>query len=290
MRRRQVARGRAAADRRYEAAIARQVNLVRHARRTSRRRHLRERPPLAMRPLPAAAQARLTLPTHRRVADRPHTRTTAEGAPVTHPAHLHATAALWSLTRALQQLTVAAHAHDQAAADADLGTLQAWRPGTAGHGSGHGDTLLEAITRHTGRNEYRERFARTMDTAAWIAQKLLGDGDPLVRLRYAVPTMTPLAADNTRRWIQDEDTAVRRLLGEPDDHQPLPGVACPACDQRTLHLRTSAPPAEQVIECAGRLCVCIGQKCGCGMTVPAAGVGHIWPFRDARLTRVTIGP
>jgi len=204
---------------------------------------------------------------------------------------LHARAALWSLTRALQLLTVAAHAHAQAQADsADLGTLQAWRPGTGGRSSGHGDALLEAVVQHsTGRTSpYADRHARTVETARWVARSILRDRhvegvDPLVQLRQAVPAMTALAADSMRRWIEDEDSAVRRLLGEPDDRQPVAAIACPGCDTAgSLALRTSAPERERVVVCTTQTCACLGSGCPCGMGRQDAGAQHVWTIHEAR--------
>ncbi len=207
-----------------------------------------------------------------------------------HPALLHARAALWSLSRALQSLTVAAHARHQAdAAWDDLGTLQAWQPGTGGSG-GHADPVPTAVLDHIGpggTNPYASRHRWTMETATWAARQLLATryaegGDPLVQLRQHLPAMTPPAADAMRRWIEDEDTAVRRLLGERDDRQLLPGVPCPACDSAgALALRSSAPEAERVVVCT-QLCPCIGQACPCGMGVRAAGAAHVWTLGEVR--------
>jgi hypothetical protein len=210
---------------------------------------------------------------------------------VTHPHHLHARAAAWSLKAALDRLAAASAAQDRAnAANGDLGTLQAWRPGSGGHSSGHGDVLLDAVIRHAGTpaNPYADRARHTAETIAWVAKATLRDRyrtdlGPLEQLRGELPGMRPATAAHLRRWLDDEDTAVRRLLGEPDDHELLPRLACPACDTAgALALRTSAPVQERVVVCTQQVCVCLGSACRCGMGRQVAGAQHAWSIHEAR--------
>lgn len=207
-----------------------------------------------------------------------------------HPHVLHARAALWSLSAALTRLHAAAHAAARAAAEqGDAGTLQAWRPGAGIHAVGRGDQLLDAVIRHVGgtTNPYADRAHRTADTIRWIGQAALGqayrpDLDMLGQLLEHLPAMRPATAAHLARWLDEEDRAVRRLLGDPDDRQLLPVIACPSCHSvGVLALRTSAPAAAQVIVCTAG-CWCAGQGCGCRMGVEAEGAEHVWTIIEMR--------
>ena len=202
-----------------------------------------------------------------------------------HPAELHARASLASLAVARDQLVVAAQRATSAAADfADLGTIQAWRPGTGGSPAGdRREPILEALLTHgTRRAQFTaeaERLQRVHETLIWLVRILIGHGravDPLAILLLHVPDLSPSAAATVTMWVDEQDQAARKLLGEPDDRVPIPGVACPACEMAgVLAYRTSAPRAEQVIVCTAG-CECRGEDCPCGMPVRAAGVVHIW--------------
>jgi len=211
-----------------------------------------------------------------------------------HPSHLHALAALASLDVALVLLRNAQIAEaSETAASGDFGTLQAWRPGTGIRvAREHGDVLLDAVIRHVSAlvGPYAERGQRTDDTIRWLTAAALGDAhrhdqDPLDQLREHLPAMTPSTAASLARWVDEQDQAVRRLLGEPDDHQLWPGVACPSCDTAgALALRMSGPAEDRVVVCTVVRCLCTGEGCGCRMPVKASGWRHIWTLTAIRAT------
>lgn len=204
---------------------------------------------------------------------------------MTSPHHLHARAALWSLTDAWPRLLTAEAASAAAEADSgDLGTLQAWRPGSGVHGAQSGDALLDAVIRHSSPgalNPYAERRRRTEETLIWVAQTVIGEtvragADALARLLRHLPRTLQDAALHLGRWVDEQDQAVRRALGDGDDRQGVPVVACPHCGTKAaLAARTSAPPPERVVVCTAG-CTCAGPGCGCGMGIEILGARHIW--------------
>lgn len=209
---------------------------------------------------------------------------------MTHPHQLHARAGLWSLRTALTRLHHAQAAADRAeATNGDRGTLQAWRPGTGIRTTNdHGDTLLDAVIRHAGStNPYRDRALRTQQTLDWLVREALADlfqprVDLLEQLLTHLPDMRPATAAHLARWVDEEDKAVRRLLGEHDDRRLQPVIPCPACRAAgVLALRTSAPADQQVIVCTNE-CVCAGPGCGCRMGVEAEGAPHVWTIMEMR--------
>lgn len=202
---------------------------------------------------------------------------------MTHPHRLHATAAVWSLRSAWPHLTHAAQQARHVLSTGDAGTLRAWAPSTGGGTTvHHSDGILGALLANPGQRaaDRLDRIATsTRETIIWVAQKVLRDdyrpGDPvLTRLLEEIPRITPAAAAEVARWVDEADTAVRSALGMADDHEPLVGVACPACGSRRLAVRTSAPTHRPVVCAAG--CTCAGAGCECGMAEPVEGVGHIW--------------
>lgn len=150
------------------------------------------------------------------------------------PHHLHAVANLWSLNRVWPSLLSASRRAAQASGD-DRGTVQAWRPGSGVHSSRTGDQILDAILRGTGfdANPYLERRERTHATLLWLAELIrvpvLPYDDAIAALLEVAPRLRPGPALSVAMWIGQEDRAIRRLLGEPDDLAPLAGVFCPAC-------------------------------------------------------------
>lgn len=202
---------------------------------------------------------------------------------MTHPDQLHAHAALWSLLDAwpkLEAATIAAGAAERI--NGDRGTLQAWRPGSGVHSTGHGDALLDAVIRYNGpaaANPYAERAVRTTETLRWITLTLLGvfatSAQDSIRTLLRLDLL-PGHARNIAAWITDEDRAVRRLLGERDDRRDVPGLPCPHCGTAgSLVLRVAAPREHRVVVC-GAGCICDGPGCGCGMGIEDQGVAHIW--------------
>jgi hypothetical protein len=202
---------------------------------------------------------------------------------VTHPHQLHARAALWSMHATWPKLQAAQRAAAAAdRADGDRGTLQAWRPGSGIHSAQHGDALLDAVIRfdHPGAvNPYAVRAQRAGETLQWIMRTLLGfpARDPLIAIQALLPLhLDPAAARNIAAWIEDEDRAARRLLGERTDHRAVPELACPHCSTvGALALRVSAPRDQRVAVCTAG-CTCDGPGCGCGMGTEVQGVAHIW--------------
>lgn len=211
------------------------------------------------------------------------------------PFHLHTRAALWSLDAALAVLAryrlhfrMARHAGD------DLGTLQAWRPGHERKAppAGHADPLLDAIVRHldVSVDPLLDRWQRTGETLCWLTSALLGtpvETDPVRALGFLLEELPALRGSTVvslGSWATQEDQAVRAVLGLGDDHQLIPGVACPACSRATLALRSSGPAQDRTIVCADD-CRCQGPGCRCGMTEPTAGVQHIWTVIEHQQAR-----
>ncbi|MFG1847794.1 hypothetical protein [Micromonospora carbonacea] len=208
---------------------------------------------------------------------------------MTHPSNQHAAANCWSLRRAWAALRDA-----NTSDDGDAGTIRSWRPGTGGHGSGHGDPLAEAVVAGLTSST---RHARTVDTirdnvdqARWLATSALRHtgmpvGPALAALTGVIDDLDPATAHEVARYLDRADTAARRALHLGDDHLPLPGnPRCPACGVRMLRARRSNPDttAWPVICAAG--CRCTGNTCGCGMPVKARNVDHIWQAAWARAT------
>lgn len=177
------------------------------------------------------------------------------------PQHLHATANLWSLT-AIWPSLLSASTRSSGATGEDRGTLQAWRPSSGVQGGRTGDQILEAILRSSGSdaNPYLERAERTAATVTWLAAQVVppaaaSTGEALREMLAGLTDLRPSTALNLAMHIGAEDRAVRKLLGEPDDLAPIPGVACPRCDSRTLAIRTSNPDRRQrPIVCAQPAC------------------------------------
>jgi hypothetical protein len=180
-------------------------------------------------------------------------------------------------------LLAASAAADRAAAqNGDLGTLQAWRPGSGVHGSGSGDVLLGAVIRHQGPggvNPYAAVAASVTDTVGWLAQTVLASVPAsteaaIVQLLDA--TLSPPAAAHIARWVDDADRKARRALVVGDDRRLVPVLGCPHCNSTgSLAVRTSAPPPARTIVCTAG-CTCDGPGCGCGMPTEEQGVAHIW--------------
>lgn len=198
------------------------------------------------------------------------------------PQHLHAYANLWSLHAIWPQLAQAARNATEAA-DPDRGTVQAWRPGSGVHSGRTSDQILDAIVRNDDipANPYADRLDRGLATLFWVTKRL---GLPLPHhqdaivetLLEALPDLRPAAALDLALWVGAEDRAIRNLLREPTDHQPLSGLRCPYCDKAgTLALRSSPPPLQRPTICTAG-CTCDGTGCTCGMAATVEGLPHIW--------------
>jgi hypothetical protein len=207
-----------------------------------------------------------------------------------HPNTLHAIACAWSLRRARQQLDdvadrEAAQRRTDAITTAAAANIQAWRPMTGRSPGGHGDPVgrtilgsIDAATRDIPAGWAGKLAASTTDTLRWLADQMtpLAAGDPLDRLRNALPDMQPGTAGTVTGWLAGLDKEIRTALHlDPDEHV-LPGAQCPKCERRPLYVRTAAPdPVDWVVTC-GTECRCSGQGCGCGMLVQVEGAVHIW--------------
>jgi hypothetical protein len=216
---------------------------------------------------------------------------------MTHPHQLHALGALWSLLDAWPKLLAAQRAAAAAEqGDGDRGTLQAWRPGSGVHGAEHGDSLLDAVIRYDGPgavNPYAERAMRTAETLKWITLSLLGvpvpDAAAALRLLLDLE-LKPGYARNVAAWVDEQDRAVRRLLGERDDRRAVPELPCPHCGTAgALALRVSAPREHRTVVCAAG-CTCDGLYCGCGMGTEVQGVAHIWTTTEIEEALRTCSP
>lgn len=201
-----------------------------------------------------------------------------------HPNLLHARAALWSLRAVWPKLEAAQIAAETAQWEfGDLGTVQAWRPGSGVHGGPHGDALLDAVIRHNspGANPYTDRLNLSSQTLEWISDLLvLGSflrPAEIIDLLIDLPALAPRTAGYLAAWIDEQDRLIRKVLGEPDDYLLIPGIACPACDTAgSLAIRTSVPHIEKRVIICTSGCTCSGPGCACRMTIQDASVSHIW--------------
>ncbi|GAB7039720.1 MULTISPECIES: hypothetical protein [Catenuloplanes] len=204
---------------------------------------------------------------------------------MTHPHRLHATAALWSLRAAWPHLAHAANVERRQLVDDDAGTLRAQVYGAIGGGkTHHSNGILDALLRRgdsPGRDDMQRLAASTRETMAWLAGRILDDryrpGQPVLStLLELMPQISPAAAAEVAKWVDEADCEIRNALALGNDHEPLVGVPCPACGSRRLVVRTSAP-SDRPVACAAD-CMCAGAGCRCGTKDRAQGVGHIWAF------------
>jgi hypothetical protein len=200
-----------------------------------------------------------------------------------HPAHLSTLGALASLEVARRLLVDAAGRAASADQD-DRGTLQAWRPGSGIHSSGHADLLDRILAgQQTVANPYAVRLSQVHETLVWLAGELFHrvEVDPLAQLQTAVPALTPQAASRVELWVTEQDQAARQLLAEPADRQLWPAVECPACFRAgVLAIRTSTRMAGRTVECTVTTCRCAGTGCPCGMGVQVLGHRHLWTLEQ----------
>ncbi|NBE80330.1 hypothetical protein [Micromonospora rubida] len=215
------------------------------------------------------------------------------------PHHLHALAAAYSLAAALGALESAAKA---SLADAVNGNRSGEisipsqqfgrRHGLGGHGDPTADLAIGAWapSRPDPHAEALGGILRALDPLAGLLPGAPGM-DPLTRIRHAIPSMSPHAAERTAEALAVLDRSARRTLGPwaPPSRAPLRGPippTCPACRCRaTLHIQTAGPEADWTVVCDGsqppgqphQPCLCTGPGCPCGMEGAVAGVVHIWP-------------
>lgn len=170
---------------------------------------------------------------------------------------LDATAAAWSLHAALHALTARATAEDKAAqiAAAALEDHDGLRSPTWGGRralGGHSDPTATAYL-VGGLAVRANRYADLADDVTGqlhsIAQHLGSCGDPLDRIRLAVPLMSDRAAEATTTALTHLDGIVRRLLRIGPDREPVPGP-CPVCDVRErLYVQTPGPVEAWTVVC-----------------------------------------
>jgi hypothetical protein len=166
-----------------------------------------------------------------------------------HPNLIYLRAALRSLRAALSRLD------DLDDEDGDRGTLRAWAPSDRRGGGGHAG-LADVVARPA-RRDLRAEVAGTM---AWLFPHGLTDAEienPSARTISALP------------WIVELDTKVRTALRIGDGHEPMPGVECPACGQRTVSRWYG------IMTCP---CECGGRGCMCAMPGQEYGAVHAWPL------------
>lgn len=174
---------------------------------------------------------------------------------LTHPTQLRATAALWSLRAALAALdnrtadeARAIIGEQAAAADPLKSPLWGRRHALGGHGDPTGDAVLTLGPARS--NRWAVLADEVQDQLAGVARELPpASTTDLDRFAAAIPAMSPTAATATRKLLDRIDSRIRRLLHEPSDRQLVPRIRCPACDAVGLAIRTSAPLAQQVVEC-----------------------------------------
>lgn len=219
-----------------------------------------------------------------------------------HPHTLHALAAIDSLGDALTALrreaaTEAAQiAAERLAAPACLRSPAWGRRHALG---GHGDPT--ATTYLTGGVPFRVNRPQAVradltDQLALLALPLPGAGDPLARIRSAIPAATPRVLGPLAVALDTLDRSARRFLRQPRPTAPLmlaggDQAECPGCRRRSLTVQQVGPREAWTVVCDGRWdgnvhnpCLCAGAGCGCGMSGAVEGVAHIWLRSDVLST------
>lgn len=214
---------------------------------------------------------------------------------MTHPHTLHATAAAWALRAARGRLVELAGLEARANATRLLDAAAVLRSPAWGRRhalGGHSDptsAVLTAPDEHE--TSWRELLDRLDRKVTWIADAIgctpPAVPNPLDRILGGLPYLRrspgPLAAAH----LWDEDRWVREAVGLAPARRPLPGIACPACGLRALAVLDGGPVTEWTVVCD---CRCAGAQCGCGMTVRAAGIQHIWPRAQVIGTAAGVAP
>lgn len=204
--------------------------------------------------------------------------------------HLHAHANLWALHRLLPVLDMAA-LRARTGQGGDLGTVQAWRPGSGVLRGPARDMIGDAVARNAGVPDrvYADRHRAVRETVMWMAVKAAGIPatnslpDTLVDLIAAVPGLTAAVALNVALWSADEVTKTRALLGTavPTERELIAAVPCPLCGTPGALAWLLGPPAGlRPIVCTSGGCLCQGPGCLCGTTAPG-GLPHIWSAHQA---------
>ncbi|MEV0431529.1 hypothetical protein [Micromonospora sp. NPDC050495] len=199
------------------------------------------------------------------------------------PHHLHALAAAWSLHNARQHLAQLARDEQRDIDAARLKPADGLRSpvyGTRHPSGGHSDplaTLLLGAERPDRVNRWAVLLDRADRVTTGVATmlRLTGD-DPLSQIIAASPRILPGTAAEVAQHLQDEDGWLRPAIGMWPQREPMPGVPCPACQRRTLHVQTAGPESAWTVVCAAD-CRCTGEGCRCGMPGAVEATVHIWP-------------
>ena len=209
------------------------------------------------------------------------------------PHHLHALAAAWSLHEARERLTelARAEAHRNTTSLLDAAPIRSSSAFGIRHGvGGHGDptTAVLLAPRPTRETTWLDLLHRLDHKVTWLADQIgcapAAVTDPTARIAAGLPylRLQPGTARVVAQHLADEDTWVRDAIRRPRPVQPLPGIACPGCDQRTLYVQLAGPRDAWTVVCTTG-CRCRGvaldpaRSCPCGMPSAVEGVAHIWP-------------
>jgi hypothetical protein len=175
-----------------------------------------------------------------------------------HPSQLRARAALHTLEAALDALADRVIDEDRAIRVEQAARYEPLKSPTFGRRhalGGHGDPTGDAVGTigNVRPNRYDELEREVDQQLRDVARHLPKDGysaAPARILVHAVPSMSPAAADATRKLADRIDGRIRRLLRIDHDRQLVPRIPCPTCSAAGLIMRTSPPLADRVVECA----------------------------------------
>ncbi|MGA4726277.1 hypothetical protein ACPB67_02555 [Micromonospora taraxaci] len=207
---------------------------------------------------------------------------------MTHPHHLHATAAAWSLQAARGALATRVRAETLRRGESltAAGPISSPRYGTRRVVGGHADPVSATLVlERTPAREttWAEVLQRSDSRLAWIAQEMRAP-DPhrpaLDRIIAGIPHLRPANARLIHLHLTGELDWLGSLpLGWSPVRHPLGSIACPHCGERQLIVQADGPEEAWTVVCAtGRLCT--GAGCGCGMPGAVEGVAHIWWRKD----------
>lgn len=202
---------------------------------------------------------------------------------MTHPQHLHATTAAWSLHTTRHQLAQAVDRERQqqradAVTTAAAHDIQAWRPVIGRASGGHGDPVLgtivsigDARSRTIGPGSLARTQRRVDEQLYWVTRGLTLD-----RVAQLIPRTSPAGAAILGGWLAGLAAEIRTALGLDQAEEILPGTECPACGMRPLRAHAAASSG-WVTVCRPE-CLCTGLGCSCGMAIRVEGVAHVWPM------------
>lgn len=201
---------------------------------------------------------------------------------MTHPHVLHATAALWSLSRSWPALHHARTRGTLDAADGLRGSVYGTRHATGGTPGGADLALIGAELERDRWARLAERTADQVIQACWLVRSAAPaterGGGPLRYVQRGLQVVAPATARDIGAYLGDADHAIRAALGVGDGRGHLPGVPCPGCDVRMLQTVETATRDAWIVLC-GANCRCAGKQCPCSSTgTPHAGLPHAWTW------------